>query len=135
MHREYLNAHKLHILNRLYREVLKSGKNEVSTAVLKDNINDYNNVQKLRYHALIFKVRRGTWGITSHGWAFLRGERDLPRYVYIEDNKIQAQSQEMINVKDLNRGEVVIANQFEYYNKDGEQLANLPSGSTQTALV
>jgi len=135
-HKEFLNAHKLHILKRMANHVRTTGKNEVPLRVLADDVNDYANAQKLRYSALIFKIKRGTWGITSHGWAFLRGDKDLPRHVYIADNSIQARSDELINVRELNKGEVVIQNQFEYYNENREYLNTRPvSNSLQTSLI
>jgi hypothetical protein len=135
-HKEFLNEHKLHILRRMAEHVKQTGKNEVPLSILRDNISDYNNAQKCRYSALIFKIRRGTWGITSHGWAFLRGDKDLHKYVYVANNQIVARSNETINVRDLNRGEVVVHNQFEYYNEDKDFLNRRPASSgLQTSLV
>lgn len=134
-HKEHLNAHKLHILRRMAEHVKCTGKNEVPLRVLADDVNDYANAQKLRYSALIFKIKRGAWGITAHGWAFLRGEKDLAKYVYVSNNQIVAKSEQTINVRDLNRGEVVIQNQYEYYNQDGEYLNTRPNGDMQMSLV
>lgn len=113
-HKEVLNKHKVEMLKEAKRLVLRNGNNEIKLKDLSGNINTYNNFQKLRYHALIFKQKRGTWGITSHGWEFLRGSRDLPKHVWIENNKIQAYSQELVNIRELNNGEVVIQEVFEY---------------------
>ena len=137
-HKEFLNAHKLHILKRMANHVKNTGVNKIPITILSDNINDYNNTNKLRLHALIAKIpgKRGLWVITSHGWAFLRGDKDLPRHVYIADNSIQARSDELINVRELNKGEVVIQNQFEYYNENREYLNTRPvSNSLQTSLI
>ena len=113
-HKEVLNKHKVEILTRMYRHLLATGRNEIPLSILRDDINAYNNAQKLRYHALIFKVKRGTWAITSHGLDFLKGTRELPKHLYIEDNAIKARSDELVNIRQVNQGQVVIQNTFEY---------------------
>jgi len=114
LHKEHINKHKTIILRRMAQYAKDNGKNEVPLRILRDDINDYNNAQKLRYHALIFKVKRGTWGITSYGLEFLKGERELPRYVYISDNKIVERSREMVNIRDLVYESGAPAETFEY---------------------
>lgn len=114
LHKEHLNRHKVEMLKEAKRLVLQNGKNEIRLNDLKHDINLYNNFQKLRYSALIFKIKRGTWGVTSHGWAFMRGAKDLPSFVWIENNKIQAVSSELVNIKDLNNGQVIVQEVFEY---------------------
>jgi len=133
-HKERLNAHKLAILRRMANHVRDTGKNEIPLTILRDNINDYNNAQKLRYHAIIFKVKRGTWGITSYGWAWLRGDKELPRDVFVANNHIVAKSDETISVRQLNNGEVVVQNQYEYYNQDGDYLNTRPSDDMQMSF-
>lgn len=137
-HKENLTPHKLRILKRLAEYTKKTGNQVVPLNILNDNVSDYANAQKLRYHALITKAKdgkKGTWIITAHGWAFLRGDKDLPKYVYVQGNKIQGKSSELVNVRDLNRGQVVVHNQFEYYNTEKEYLATLPGGDMQMSLV
>lgn len=99
--------------------------NEIPLSILRDEINDYNNAQKLRYHALIFKVKRGTWGITSHAISFLKGEKSLPEWVLIEDNKIVDRSEDMIKISDLHDSSPSVRNTFEYY-KNGVYLEARP---------
>lgn len=113
-HKETLNVHKVEMLKEAKRQVIKNGKNEIKLSDLSGGISTYNNFQKLRYHALIFKQKRGTWGVTSHGWEFLKGEKSLPKFVWVGENSIQAHSQELVNIRDLNNGEVVIEQTFEY---------------------
>jgi len=130
-HKETLNAHKLTMLKEAKKLVLANGKNEIKLNDLRHDVNLYNNFQKLRYHALIYKLKRGTWGITSHGWEFLRGTKDLPKWVWIDGNKIQAYSQELVNVRDLNFGEPVIQEVFEYSDGSVRPTYN----NLQTSLV
>lgn len=122
-HKEVLNKHKLHILQRMASYASYNKTNEIPLSILKDEINDYNNAQKLRYHALIFKVKRGTWGITSHAINFLKGEKALPEWVMIEENSIIDRSDETVKVSDLH--DSGIQNTFEYY-KNGVYLGVRP---------
>jgi hypothetical protein len=115
-HKEHLNKHKVEILKRMADHVHDTGKNEVPLKVLSDNINDYNNAQKLRYHALIFKIKRGVWGITSHGWDFLRGNKDLSKWVIISENRIEHKSTRLINIRNAYQGSTVVDVTFEYYD-------------------
>lgn len=53
----------------------------------------YNNFQKLRYHALIAHAdsqnpKSGEWLITARGGQFLRGETDVPRRVLVSANRV-----------------------------------------------
>lgn len=134
-HKETMNTHKLEMLKEAKRLVLSNGTNEIRLNDLRHDINLYNNFQKLRYHALIFKIRRGAWGITSHGWEFMRGEKSIPKYVWVENNKIQAHSQELVNVRDLNFGEPVIQEVFEYADGSRRPLASKGIDTRQAVLL
>lgn len=129
-HKEHLNKHKVEILKRMVAYVNEHNKNEIPLSILRDNINDYNNAQKLRYHALIFKVKRGTWGITNHGAKFLRGKQDLPAWVRIENNHIKERSAETVNIRKLNQGQTVVATFFDYYDND-ESIGVRPAQPTK----
>lgn len=57
--------------------------------------NEYNNFQKLRYFGLVHHVKdqdgnrkAGRWLVTRNGWAFLRGDLQIPEYVRTFRNKI-----------------------------------------------
>lgn len=115
-HIEHLNKHKLVILKRMVEYANANNKNEIPLSILRDNINDYNNAQKLRYHALIFKVKRGTWGITAQGGKFLRGEIDLPKWVMIEDNHIVDRAKELVNIRQVYQGSTIVTTEFEYFD-------------------
>lgn len=125
-HKETLNKHKVEILKRMADHVMTTHRNEVPLSILRDNVNHYNNAQKLRLHALIFKVKRGTWGITSHGWRFLRGVQDLPRFVLVEDNRITLRSSELVNIRHVFQGSTVIHTTFEYFDATGKPVGVRP---------
>lgn len=115
-HKETLNRHKLNLLKRGADEVSRTGKNIVDIKLFSDNINSYNNWQKLRYHGLIAKTdKRGEWLITKNGWAFLRGDISLPSYVVIGDNRITEHSDERIDASDLHKTSEIVESTFEYY--------------------
>lgn len=137
LHQENLGKHKLTLLQKAAREVIDTHKNEFSTRLFQDNVSDYANLQKLHYHGLIFKVKRGVWGITRNGWSFLRGELDLPKWVLIRDNHIVERSNELINVKDVYRGAEIIATTFLYFDELGNPVGTKPSldRERQMALI
>ena len=61
----------------------------------------YNNFQKLRFHALIARDKKmeeaGYWLITRRGGQFLRGEIDIPKRVKTFRNKVIDYSPDKIN--------------------------------------
>lgn len=126
-HKETLNKHKLMLLQEAASHVMKTLKNEFPLHELSGNINSYNNFQKLRYSGLIFKVKRGTWGITRNGWAFLRGEIALPKYVLVRDNHIITKSNNLVYLKDIYYGADYIQTVFEYFNEYGEPVGLRPA--------
>lgn len=133
MHKETLNKHKLTMLKRGAEEVIRTGYNVIDIGIFRDSINDYNNWQKLRYCGLIWHVTqngqviRGKWLITRNGWAFLRGEIDLPKWVLVQDNHIIDRSPERINVKDVYRGSESIVTTFEYFDDNGRPIGHRPT--------
>jgi hypothetical protein len=76
------------------------GKNEFTKV-------EYNNFQKLRYHALVAKVKkrgavkRGYWLITKRGFDFLAGRVSIPDRVQTFRNKITAHSTRLVFVKTI----------------------------------
>jgi hypothetical protein len=132
-HKETLNKHKLSILQIAASYVVNTNVNDFSLDDLSGNTNNYNNWQKLRYHGLIHHVRnsrglvkRGHWLITRNGWAFLRGELDLPKWVLVRDNTIVDRSGRLINVKDVYRGSEAIITTFEYFDESGQAIGYKP---------
>jgi hypothetical protein len=71
------------------------------------SVNQFCNVTKLRFHALIAKVdgKPGYWCITKRGGMFLRGEICVPLKVKTFRNRVEDHSAETIHIDDL-RGKV-----------------------------
>lgn len=91
------------ILLKCIRAVHRKGVNEFH---LQDDLNltknEYNNAQKLRYHALIAKSdRKGYWVITTRGGQFLRGEIAIPDKVFTFRNKVEGHSETLIGRDDF----------------------------------
>lgn len=121
IHRETLSKHKLTMLQKASREVERTGVNIVDIGIFRDNINDYNNWQKLRLHGLITHtisngvVQRGKWLITRQGWEFLEGKKNLPVWVEVSDNHIVARANKLIGVRDVYHGSEAIVTTFQYF--------------------
>ena len=88
----------------------------------------------LRLHGLIFKQlddsgkeMRGRWGITRNGWAFLRGEKELPSYILVRQNKVQSKSDMLVNFSHVWRGEPYMQTSFEYFDINGEPVGIRPN--------
>lgn len=130
--REYLNKHKLIMLKTAAGHVLAKRKNDFSLSELSGEVNHYTNWQKLRYHGLIHHVRengvkqRGRWFITPRGWAFLKGDVELPNYVLVKNNMVSEHSVEMIHVEDVYQGSEAVYTTFEYIDQHGN-IYNAPS--------
>ena len=140
-HREILSNHKLRMLRKAAQEIERTGVNEVSIRIFKDDISDFCNWQKCRYNALIFKVekngiiQRGLWGITRQGWEFLEGKKELPRWVEIEDNHIVNKSEETIGVRDVYHGSEAVITTFNYSDGDREWVAPIAQPDLQISLL
>ena len=65
--------------------------------------NEYANAQKLRYFALIARVKgkSGYWLITNYGGKFLRDEIGIPYRVTTCQNEIVQKSEEQRTIKDF----------------------------------
>lgn len=142
-HKEILSAHKLRLLRQAAREVERTGVNQFSIRIFKDNITDYNNLQKLRFHGLIAhlekngqKVRGGMWVITRQGFEFMEGKKMLPKWVEIEKNHIISRSREEIGVRDVYHGSEAVITTFDYRSGDRQWVAPLnQQPSLQITLI
>lgn len=66
----------------------------------------YNNFQKLRFHALVAKTEKaGYWLITKRGGQFLRGEIEVPKEVLTFRNRVKEHSVGLVGIKSF-RGKV-----------------------------
>jgi len=65
---------------------------------------EYNNFQKLRYHALIAKCKKegtGYWLLTRRGGQFLNGLIEIPKTVHILNNRIVGKEDNLVSIKDV----------------------------------
>lgn len=68
---------------------------------------EWNNFSRLRFHALVAKVREngkhvsGYWLLTSRGADFLNGEIDVPKTVTVFNNKVVSHSEERAFIKNI----------------------------------
>ncbi len=143
-HKEFLNKHKLTMLKKAAQQVMDTERNDIPISLFNDNMNDFCNWQKCRYSGLIAHVRingivrRGHWLITRNGWAFLRGDLKLPKWVMVQDNKIVARSNDLIGVRDVYYGSEEVHTNFQYFNDFGEPVGIRPSdyfNKRQVALL
>jgi DNA-directed RNA polymerase subunit M/transcription elongation factor TFIIS len=84
--------------------------------------NEYNNFQKLRFHALIAKTgKTGYWLLTHRGAQFLNGEMAIPERVETFRNRVVAHSEELVTIQQVYGGEKPIFEQsfdFDYATED-----------------
>jgi len=136
-HKEMLTKHKLTILKVAAQHVMSTGVNDFRMRDMGDfttSPSDYNNFSKLRFHGLITPVKdklsdrkiKGRWLITRNGWAFLRGELDIPKYVMVRNNSVQSRSDARISVRDVFYGSEVIQTTFEYFDDAGKPVGVRP---------
>ncbi len=152
-HKEVISKQKLTMLQTAAKLVIDTGVNDFKKRDVGNFASSptaYNNFQKLRYHGLITQVKkdgvkyRERWLITRNAWEFLRGDRDMPKWVMVRNNHIDedfARCTQLVNVKDVYRGSEAITTTFEYFDHDtGEQvgyhpvIARAEGGQQQTLL-
>lgn len=131
-HKETLTKGKLEMLKQAANHVTATMQNDIPLSIFGAQISKYNNFQKLRYHGLIHHVRkngqivRGRWLITRNGWAFLRGEIQLPKYVFVANNEITGRADQTISVRDVHYGSDVIETTFQYFDKNNNPVGFRP---------
>ena len=64
---------------------------------------EWNNFSRLRFHALVAKVENesGYWLITKRGADFLNGKIEIPKSVWVNNNKVVDHDDILVNVKDI----------------------------------
>lgn len=139
-HKEVLNKMKLTMLQIAGRHVQQTLTNDFMlrdfTAPKEAERPVWSNFQKLRYHGLVAKVKdkqtdrvvKGRWLITRNGWAFLRGDIELPKFVLVRNNHIvpDSHSKQLIGIRDVYRGSDVIQTTFEYFDDAGRMVGVRP---------
>ncbi len=138
-HKEVLSKMKLTMLKSAAAHVIATEVNDFKKSDIAEMLENsaYGNFQKLRYHGLVTPARdkagnrvRGRWLITRNGWAFLRGELDLPKFVLVRNNHVVdgSHSKVLLNVRDVYRGSDAIVTTFEYFDHEtGEQIGYRPT--------
>ncbi len=78
------------------------------TGYLALTTDELNNFTKLRFHALVAKVRnadgshrQGYWLLTRRGSRFLKGQEAIPRWVRTLNNRVTEHSVEQTTIADL----------------------------------
>lgn len=89
--------------------ILEKGENRVH--LLKDFENrrfelsrhEWNNFTRLRFHGLAVKVENeaGYWLLTRRGADFLNGKVEIPKHVWVRNNKVVDHAEELVNIKDI----------------------------------
>lgn len=142
--KETLNKHKVQMLKAAAAHVMEqveAGADDPNDFMVRDfaapeDFKRFNFFSHLRLHGLVFKQRdaagkeiRGRWGIARNGWSFLRGDKELHKYVKVKDNEIKERSAEMVKFMDVWRGEATIETSFEYFLDDGTPVGLRPNYS------
>ncbi len=70
---------------------------------------------------------KGQWLITRNGWAFLRGEIELSKYVLVSNNHIKERSDEKVTHRNVNAGVMEITTAFEYFDDNNRPVGLRPS--------
>jgi hypothetical protein len=139
-HKESLSQLKCRMLRMAADHVVATGRNDFKKSDLPaQNHNEYANFQKLRYHGLIAKVlvstgkSRDRWLITRRGWAFLRGEVTIPKWVVVQYNALTGgASNEHVSLTDIERDGAYLETQFEYFDEmTGEMIGLRPIGTPE----
>ena len=143
-HKETMNKKLLQGLKYAAKVISDTKVNDFDLHEMIEDYNVYNNFQKLRYFGLVHHVKdskgrkvRGHWLITRNGWAFLRGELSIHKWVKVLDNRIQDRSPELINVREVYRGSDIVVTTFEYFDDSGAPVGHRPTmpSERQTSLV
>lgn len=94
-------------LVKVYQVVSANHKNVVTKHDLILDHSEYGNFQKLRFHALIAKLRvngtwdRRSWVMTHRGAEFLKGKMDVPARVQTFRNEVVGHDPRKVFVKDI----------------------------------
>jgi hypothetical protein len=133
--KELLNKQMVKMLKRAAGHVMTTMRNDFMVRDFTEpaEFKQYNWFSHLRLHGLIFKQRtadgkelRGRWGITRNGWAFLRGQKELPAYVLVRNNAIQSRADALVGFNQVWRGEDTMQTSFEYFDDDGNPVGIRP---------
>jgi len=145
--KEVLGAGKIRMLKAAASHVMATMQNDfmVRDISAPEEYKLYSNFHHLRFHGIVAKVKKDGkvvprhWLVTRNGWAFLRGDIPLPKYVLVKDNAIQSRADQTIYLKDRLGGEDYIQTSFEYFDDDGNPVGVRPhypqSSDKQARLI
>lgn len=134
-HKEVLSKLKLVMLRRAADHVIETMSNDFMVRDISkpEEYSMFHNFQKLRYHGLVAPARdgvgrkiKGRWLITRNGWAFLRGDIELSKYVLVSGNHIKERSDEKTTCNRVAQGSVEITTRFEYFSDDNKPVGFRP---------
>lgn len=113
------------------RYVKLNGVNRFHLRDLNLNQNEYNNFQKLRFHALIThadkdNLKSGYWLITARGGQFLRGKISVPRRVKTFRNEVISHDPELVHISRLKGQTGWFESEFDFEIHDGEVVKKEP---------
>lgn len=146
-HKEEFSAMKLSMLKQAAGHVMSTMRNDfkVRDFATPEEFKRFNNFQKLRYHGLVTPVRdrvtqqriKGRWLITRQGWAFLRGELEISKFVLVKNNQIVSHSDTKVGVRSIYYGSEAIQTTFEYFDDSGSPVGFRPTlqRSPQMSLI
>lgn len=103
----------VHTLVKVYKRVVEKNQNIVHMNELELDHSEYGNFQKLRFHALIAKLRKDgqtvhrSWVITKRGAKFLRGERAIPGRVRTLLNRVIEHGDVQVKLIDVMRNDTL----------------------------
>jgi hypothetical protein len=73
--------------------------------------------------------------ITRNGWAFLRGEIQIHKWVLVRENHIVSYSPELVSVRDVYYGSEAITTTFEYFDEYGNQVGYRPMQASRQGVL
>lgn len=124
--KETLSKMKLKMLRSAADRVIATGVNDfmVKDISQPEEYKLYSNFHHLRFHGIIAKVKKDGrvvprhWLVTRNGWAFLRGEIELPKYVMVRNNAIQSRADQLVRLADVWFGADYLQTTFEYFDHE-----------------
>lgn len=148
-HKESLTKIKCNMLKQAAAHVMATGVNDFKKNDFPgtQSHSEYANFPKLRYHGLIARSKadgvthRDRWLITRNGWAFLRGELELPKYIRVRYNRTleEGRSDTLVSLLDVLKGGEYMETTFEYFDEEtGAMIGRRPitrPGTQQTTLL
>lgn len=120
-------------LVQVYLKVSEKRVNQFGMKEIKLTHSQYGNFQKLRFHAMIAKIKengeviKGQWLITGRGVNFLTGKCEVPERVQTFRNKVIDHSHDLVNVTQ------VMKDSPEFWETDFDYSIFAPAG--QQTLV